>query len=441
MTPEITRVLKDYQVEPALALHRALTNGEQEWGYPGAVDLSEVGVGKSFMDLAAMLETGRKVVVLCPVVGVSGWQKAFAHFGAAPHFIGSYEAVRGGFRPDVATIHGGEFRWKNAGEIGLILDEAQAVKNQNSISSYCADGAIAQKIPMICASATLAISPLELRIAGQITGLHKGGDDWLRFMVEHGCEWSEDEQKWKWNRKPIHLDRINRLLIPQRGIRVRKADMGEQPGTTLAILPLDVPEGPQIEKEWRDALDQLDRLERQNMPFQQAMNLRRAVRTRLWKRCEMALVEEVAGRVDDDVRAGKSVVVFFSFTESRMAMGRILGVCAGFYGGQQPKARAYWQEEFQANRQHILLCNITSGGASVSLHDTTGDRPRVSYIFPTDRAVSAGQAPGRIDRSGSMTHSMQFIPCVRGTLCERMVHQTMKKLGQLQILNDGATNS
>ncbi len=119
-------------------------------------------------------------------------------------------------------------------------------------------------------------------------------------------------------------------------------------------------------------------------------------------------------------------------------MGHLLGTHAGFYGGQQAKERVYWQREFQANRQHVLLSNIGAGGSSVSLHDTTGKRPRVSYIFPCDNPVKMGQAPGRIDRSGGMTFSQQWIPCVAGTLSERMVKQTARKLMQLARLNDGA---
>jgi hypothetical protein len=47
------------------------------------------------------------------------------------------------------------------------------------------------------------------------------------------------------------------------------------------------------------------------------------------------------------------------------------------------------------------------------------------------------QAPGRVDRYGGVTHSMQFIPCIAGGMSERMVEQTRRKLLNLERLNDG----
>ena len=89
----------------------------------------------------------------------------------------------------------------------------------------------------------------------------------------------------------------------------------------------------------------------------------------------------------------------------------------------------------------VLLNNIAAGGASVSLQDLTGEYPRISYIFPTDSPVKFGQAPGRIDRQGGKTPTIQWIPCVAGSLSERMVGATTKKMLQLNALNDGNSAS
>lgn len=158
---------------------------------------------------------------------------------------------------------------------------------------------------------------------------------------------------------------------------------------------------------------------------------------RLWKRSEMALVKPIVERIKADVKAGRSVVAFFSFTAARLAAGKLLKTNAGLYGGQSPKQRARFISEFQANRELILLNNIGSGGSSVSLQDLTGDRPRVSYIFMTDKFTQMAQAPGRIDRNGGQTHSLQFIPCIRGGMSQAMVESTKKKLLNLARLNDG----
>jgi hypothetical protein len=433
-------ILYDYQIQPSAQLVRALKHGERDWGYSGCADLSEVGTGKTAVDLNAMLEIGREVIVLCPKVGINGWLKMFSLFGARPRFIDSYESCKLGFRPEVAVRSGDSFKWKNAGDVGIILDECQAVKGMGSLASLLIDGAINDNIPIICASATLASSPVELRIAGQVTGLHKGGHDWPRFLAEYGCRYNEDEDRWIWNGKPHLLQQLHHILIPARGCRMTKAMMTNQPGTTIKLLPIQCPEGPEIQREWQSALDQLSRMAKQGYPKQVVLNTRRTIRMRLWKKSELALAPHIAKRIKQDVEEGNSAVAFFSFTESRELVGKLLNTRAGFYGGQTATQRTYFEREFQANRIRILLNNIGAGGASVNLQDTSGHYPRVSYIFPNDSAVKMGQAPGRIDRAGAKSASVQWIPCIAGGLTEAMVKSTSRKLLAMAGLNDGTAS-
>lgn len=437
----LEKILHEYQRMPARQLLRALECGPDEWGYPGGVDLSDVGIGKTFIDGATALATGRAPVVLCPVVGIDGWRGAFQTFGAQARFIGSYEAVRGGWRKEIGDFKDGRFVWKNPADICLILDEAQMVKGQDSMTAATIGGAITANIPIIAASATMATSPVDMRIAGRITGLHSGGADWKRFLREKEAEYDPEEDRWKWDRKKnlYMMDEIHRILIPQRGCRVRKSDMGKQPGTTIRVLPfLDIADAAGIEKAWRELDEKTRWMERERMPKDQIRNFRRAGRTRIWKRSEMALVPAVCEKVKQCLAEGKSVVMFFSFTESRLLAGKILKTNAGIYGGQSQKQREHFKKEFQANRIHVLLCNIGAAGASASLHDLTGERQRETFIFPTDNPVKMGQAPGRVDRNGGQTHSLQWIPCLAGGFSQRMVESTARKLQALDVLNNGA---
>lgn len=446
MPEDIARILRAHQVTPSRQLLRALENGEAEWGYPGAVDLSEVGVGKSYMDSAAALATGRQPITLCPSVGVAGWQRAFQVFGREPRFVGTYEAVRGGWRPQIGEFKGAYFHWKDPSNAVLILDEAQMVKGKESMTTAAVGGAIIQRIPIIAASATLAATPLDMRIAGRITGLHTGGADWKRFLAETGCWYDEKEGRWKWDsRRRDVLEEINGLWIPARGCRLTKAETGPQAGSTLRPLPLDCDDADSINADWADLQDKLKHMEhatdpqgRKRFPREVITATRRAGRMKNWKRTEIALVPAVAERVRQCVQEGKSVVVFFSFTEARERMGKLLKTRAGFYGGQSLKQRQRIEADFQAGRERILLCNIGAGGASVSLHDLTGEFPRETFIFPTDNPVKMGQAPGRVDRDGGLTHSLQWIPHIRGGLMEQMIKSTLRKLSQMKALNDGA---
>lgn len=440
LCPDLERILKDYQRTPSRQLLRALQCGEAEWSYPGAVDLSDVGVGKTYMNTAAALATGREPVVLCPVVGIEGWRECFQRFGREPRFVGSYEAVRGGWRPELGTFKDGRFVWKTTSDIVLILDEAQMVKGQESMTAATIGGAINASVPTIAASATMASSVVDLRIAGRITGLHTGGKDWKRFLAEKKAVFDDDEQRWTWDRRRhlYMLDEIHRILIPARGCRVKKADMGEQPGTTIQVLPMQgIKEAAEIEKAWRELDEKTRWMERERMPADQIRNFRRAGRTRIWKRSELALVPGVVELVKKCLEDGKSVIMFFSFTESRLLAGKLLKTKDGIYGGQSKNQRTKAKADFQANRIRVLLCNIGAAGASANLQDLTGDRPRETFIFPTDNPVKMGQAPGRVDRLEGKTHSLQWIPCIAGGFSERMVRSTARKLLANSVLNDG----
>ena len=69
----------------------------------------------------------------------------------------------------------------------LILDEAQALRHDETLTVRCFSAAVRQGIPIIMASATIAIAPTEFRFAGRITGLHQGAQDFDKFLARHGC--------------------------------------------------------------------------------------------------------------------------------------------------------------------------------------------------------------------------------------------------------------
>lgn len=428
--------LRGYQIEPARQLLRALINGPKEWGFAGAFDGSDMGTGKTYMAMAAALAMGKKIIVLCPTVGTGGWQRAFDHFGATPHAITTYEAVRGGWRSHIVQQVGDRFIWQLPKDIIIILDEGQYVRHDDSLTFQCCVGAIRQGIPIIIASATIAINPMEMRFMGRITGLHKGANDWDRFLAEHGC--AKKGQTWKWDGKGHHLTRINSKLFPFRGCRVRKQDLGDDcPETIIEALPFDLPEGIKIEQQWREAKEMLERMKEQGKTAAAIASVERNVRMKIWQASENVLVPHLAQRIRQDVKEGNSVAVFMSFSKSRLALARLLNTNAGFYGGQPPARRKYWEDEFQANRQHILVSNIGAGGASVSLHDIHGERPRIAYIFPTDHVVKFEQATGRVDRVGGQSLSRQYIPHIKGSLTEEMIRSLRRKMANIARINDG----
>ena len=430
--------LFDYQIQPARQLLRALTKGEEEWGYSGAVDFSSVGLGKTFMDLAAALATGREIGVLCPPAGKSGWEAAFRHFNTEPRFFESYEAVRGDWRKDIVSLRGdGQFWWKRTENLILILDEAQSCRHETSVTFQVCNAAIRQRIPMIVASATIATNPIEMRFAGRITGLHNGGHyEWERFLSTHGCY--QQGGTWKWSGKLEFLQKIHARLFPRRGCRVRKEDLGDMaPETVISLLRLEIPEADEIERQARDAEEWFVKLRRKGIAEGKLKFQRRAIYMALYQRLENVLVDPVAALVRADVAAGYSVPLFMNFNASRERMSRALGDAPGIYGGMSKGQRAQVSEDFQANRIHVLVNNAKAGGVSVNLHDIHG-RPRRAYHFPSDFIINAEQSLGRVDRVGSQSVSEQWIVYAGGSVMESMVQRLRSKALGIATINDGA---
>ncbi len=431
----IESVLWDYQVTPARQLSRALRCGWDEWKYPGGFDGSDMGLGKTAQTLAAALATGRKIVVLCPLVGRLGWMEMFEAFGAAPYFIGTYEGLRNGGRDHIVTLRpDGTFSWKIPDDIILILDEAQAMRHSDSLNTALCAGAVRQGIPILIASATIAMSPTEMRFMGRITGLHRGGDDWDRFLLTHGC--TKKKKVWHWNGQRSHLIAINKVLFPFRGCRVRKEDLGDKcPQTEIKVLPISCKEAADVEKKWLRAMQAVS-YTRNTKGIKAAAALHRRVYQPIWQECELILVPHVAALAKADIAAGRSVAIFVSYDETRKRLAAIMGTTAGFYGGMKQDQREHWQREFQANRVHCLVSNVKAGGASVSLHDKHGQRPRTAYVFPTDNPVSFIQATGRVDRMGG-GDSRQWIPCLQTPLTRTMVDRMKAKWLNFDSVNDG----
>ncbi len=438
--------LMPHQIQPAKQLLRALREGKAEWGYSGALDMSDMGTGKTYETLAASLATGRSVGVICPPAGREGWLAAFHHFGEEPEFLETYEGLRGGFRAHIAARdETGAFRWKNPENLTLILDESQSLRHSDTLTVECFSAAIRQGVPIICASATLALSPLEFRFAGRIVGLHDGGEDWERFLIRHGCSRKTKGGPWKWNEDPATLAKIHARLFPARGCRVRLQDLGaDAPETEISVLPVRCDAADEIEAMFREGEATIRRLERQGGQGGRIVALKRNLRLRTWQACERALVEPIAAMVRQDVRDGFSVALFMSFNESRIRMGRALGETAGIYGGVTPNRRKYLMAEFQADRLHILVNNVKSGGVALSLHDLHGNRARKSYLFPTDNLIAFIQSSGRVARVKAQSKSDQYIPTVVGSggesLMSRMVKRLRAKALNLQVLNDGSSD-
>lgn len=443
---DLAAKLLEYQVDPARQLLRALQCGEAEWGYPGAWDCSDMGVGKTYQTLAAALATGLEIGIVCPLAVIPAWKRAFAHFGKQPPlFVMNYESLRTGNREWVKaepmpTGQGRRFAWTmDPKHTMLIFDEAHNMKSTGKKTQALGIAAIRQKFPCIFASGTLARDPTEMRASGRIVGLHNGGPDFEKFMLDHNCEGSGIAWKFYGGRRGREaLQRIHRTVFPARGVRVRIADLGDRfPDTQIMAESFDTGETQKIAEAFRAAEEMLARMQAQGASEQEIRMRKASAYMEAWHQSERLKVPAIAEMARQELEEGRSVAIFCNFVDCRMALMDALATKCAIYGGQNAQHREACIADFQGDRSRVIVANIDAGGVGVSLHDINGEFPRTAIILPTNKVVSMTQALGRVHRAGGKSRSRQIIFFAAGTVEEQICDVTRRRMAQITTLNDG----
>ena len=142
---------------------------------------------------------------------------------------------------------------------------------------------------------------------------------------------------------------------------------------------------------------------------------------------EMHKVTDIVEMAQDSVAEGYSVVVFLNFKESLMECASMLE-CDYIDGSVSSEDRNKIIEEFQADQTNCIVVNAATGGTGVSLHDTHGNRPRLSLISPSFNAKEFAQVLGRIHRNGAKTDALQRVMLSHGSIEEYVMNAIATKL-------------
>ncbi len=449
--------LLPYQRQPARQLFRAITCGLKEWGYPGALDLSDLGTGKTYQCLAAALATGRRVNVICTVSTIPSWKRAFRHFGATPGMIHNWEGLRTGSTYHAAAITelssskrsgpvANAYKWRLNPEKDILLcDEAHNARTVGSLNQALAMSAIRTGVPIIAMSATMAVDPTHMRFCGRIIGLHRNKDSYFRFLEANGCNRVGGEWEWRFcggQRGKAMLANLSRKIIPMRGARVKKEDLGDAfPETQIWAEPIACDDTDKIGAHWRKVQEMTEKLVGRGMSKEAAERILEKEYREGWQMSEMAKVPALAEKVREKIAEGYSVPVFMSFTASREKLLASLGSTCTIHGGQQGvggrKQRQAAIDAFQEDKEHTIVVQIAAGGTGVDMHDVRGERPRFAIHLPNPRTDHVVQALGRVQRAGGKSLSLQCVLYAEGTMEEEIVENIRRKAMQINALNDG----
>jgi superfamily II DNA or RNA helicase len=161
------------------------------------------------------------------------------------------------------------------------------------------------------------------------------------------------------------------------------------------------------------------------------------IQLRARQKIELIKVPLIVDMVEEALTEGFSIAVFVNFTETLLALSERLKTTCVFDGKTPDKVRDKNVELFQADDERVIIINVQSGGAGLSLHDLHGNFPRMSIISPSYSPVFMRQALGRIWRDDAKTKSIQKIVCVANTIEENVCRNVQAKLDNLDMLNDG----
>lgn len=430
--------LREWQVDAANKLCAAINH----WG--AAIDGSDTGTGKTYTACAVARELDLNICVVCPKAVIKTWHKVVKkHFKMGSKLVGviNYEKLRNGRKDSniasyVLHRHSKRpsFEWKIPKRTLIVWDESQKLKNWKTKNSKTCQAAIKAGFPMLFCSATNATNPLEMRAVGLALKLFEGSKSYYSWAYENGVY----KGNWglEFNDDPKILKRLHKQIFDQRGVRLRRDEIPNFP--QCEVIPetynMDDEDALKINETYADMEKELAKLAK----VQKKDPLLEAVaQMRMRQKIELIKVPLFVEMIEDALEDGFSVAVFVNFTDTLNAITARLNTTCVFDGKTPDKIRDRNVELFQEDKERVILINIQSGGAGLSLHDLNGKFPRMSIISPTWSPVLIRQALGRIWRDDAKTKSIQRIVCVANTVEEEVCRNVQQKLNNLDLLNDG----
>jgi superfamily II DNA or RNA helicase len=359
-----------------------------------AFDASDTGTGKTYTTVPLCKYLDYNLVVICPLSVLFNWKRVCLYYGVKPLMIVNYETIRNGkmycntnFKsrkhcPYITKV-GKTFTWKLPEKTLIVFDEAHMC---SSSSSLCGKLLLSlkdvvseeSKIRMLLLSATLADNNQKFKIFGYMLGLYE--------TIRHAN---------KWLRANGDIIGIHKAIFPQRGSRMKIAEMKDQfkdNNVRAQLFDSDEKAAQKIDECYQLIEEARERLrakeEKDNSALTEILRARQKIEL-----IKLPIVIELIKEYLETTHI--SVVVFINFRDTLETLAKFFKTDCIVQGGQKAAVREANIQAFQENKKRLILCNKRSGGVGVRFHDTIGDHPRVCIHFPCFSAITFKQCIGR----------------------------------------------
>lgn len=412
-----------------------------------AIDGSDLGIGKTYTACGVARELDMDILVVCPKAVMEGWKRVIKnHFKMWGRCVGiiNYESLRMGKKDsNIASFvrrrdtRRDEFVWKIPKSTLIVWDESQKLKNPKTKNSETCISALKAGYKMLFCSATNATNPLELKTVGLCLKLFKNNKEYYNWLYDHGV--SKGRFGFEFNGNKEVLKKLHKDIFVNRGVRLMRDTIENFPESEIIAECYHMEEEAEkkINNIYSEMHDELKRLESKiKKESKDSVNQLTAI-LRARQKIELVKVPLFLEMIEESLENNMSVVVFVNFTETINALSERLNTKCIVNGIVKDKDRQQAIDDFQSDKERIILVNISAGGAGLNLHDITGKYPRIALISPSYSAVQMRQATGRVWRDSSKTKSIQKIIFVANTIEEKVCEAVRIKLENLDLLNDG----
>jgi len=432
--------LRPWQIDAVSKLCASIN----KWG--SAIDGSDLGTGKTYNACGVARELDMDILVVCPKAVMESWRRVIKnHFKMNHKLIGiiNYELLRVGRKDsNIASYvkrrdtRRNEFVWKIPKSTLIIWDESQKLKGSNTKNSETCLSALKQGYKMLFCSATNATQPLELKTVGMAIKLFENTKQYYTWLYKHGV--TRGRFGLQFNGDKEVLKKLHTDIFEHRGVRLSRDIIPNFPESQITAECYDMEEETKnkINKIYSEMESELNKLKKRIKENKDTNQLTAILRAR--QKVELLKVPLFVEMIEDGIENGMSIVIFCNFTETIDALSERLNTkCIVNGDPKYVKVRQQNIDDFQSDKERVILINIAAGGSGLSLHDLNGKYPRMSIISPSYSAVLMRQSTGRIWRDSAKSKSIQKIVFASGTVEEKVCESVKQKLENLDTLNDG----
>lgn len=425
------------------------------------IDGSDPGVGKTIVSLALAKELKLSPFIICRKSAKAVWNFWAAYLGVtlidAVHYqelkTGKMKYLKKVIDPDRYGKKKYNYEWQLDSKKTLIIsDECHCARNIDTFNSEMVLSAKNQGYYIGLLSATLIESPMQFGVFGYVTNLIRTyyGPGFNNWAADYGCYeesiWLKDkygeavEKKiWKYDQEDQDaLLRLHKLIYKSCGSRITVKELGNKfPEQQLSAVPYSMENSSKISKIYDDLEKDIYQLGKKLANSQELLPMISFARQKV----ELLKVPTIIELVEDFLETGKSIAIFVNFKKTLFHLAERMDVECLVHGDLVSKkgdaARQKAIDDFQSDKKRIILLTGGSGGESISLHDLSGNFPRVSLISPPWSGTELVQIFGRIRRAGGKSKVLQRLIFAAETIEVDVADIVMKKVNQIDAINDG----